>query len=115
MNEHESRFVRLCYLSDDPAANIPLLVIEKDSRLQVVIRNGWDCDLSSSDREYLSELISDWHSASGDEIHAILDQLSELSVGPLRTQEWGIADECRRGPLMRRVEHGVADDGPSDS
>ena len=114
MKPHASRFVRLCYFprSEGHLTNgIPLIVFEDGQRLRVVIRRGWDRELSGTEREYLSELISDWQNASGGEPEAILDQLAEASVGPICALESGVADEARRGHLIRQVESGTADHG----
>jgi len=40
--------------------------------------------LPASDREYLAELLKDWKGRRGQDANFLLQQLPELSIGPLR-------------------------------
>ena len=83
-------------------ASIPLVVLqESQSRLQTYIQAGWDQHLRRTDREYLLELIADWHNATN--IPGLLDELSELSIGPLVSVESGLLDAVKRDKLMSVV------------
>lgn len=114
MSQQVSRFVRLCYIAEphgDPKDGIPFFVIGDDQGLHVAIRPGWDRGLPASDREYLSALMADWNNVAVGEVDSTLDQLSEVSIGPLRAVESGILDESRRGDLIRKIEADMAEHG----
>jgi len=89
-----------------PESGIPLLVALKDATLEVFIRSGWEDGVAAEDREYLEELMSDWRKLSAGAIPGLLEQLAELSVGPLRAIESGILDARKRTQLLEQVHSG---------
>ncbi len=96
------RYVLLRYNSgqDDHGAALVLLV-EEGGELKIYTEEQWEAGLDESGREYLRELMKDWRGARGERVAAILEELAELSIGPLRTVESGVADT---GKLMRLME-----------
>lgn len=68
--------------------------------LKVYAEERWESGLGAGEREYLSELMKDWRGARGERAAAILDELAELSVGPLRRVEAGVADAAQLARLM---------------
>jgi len=103
MGQKSTRYVLLCYA---PAAmpGIPVLIVEGEASLEVRLPINWKNGLHADDRDYLAELISDWQEAEADRMHGILDELSELCVGPLRARESGLADATRRAELHKIIE-----------
>ena len=77
-----------------------LLLVEDGGTLKIHIKEGWESGFEPAEREYLRELMKDWRDASGDRVDAVLDELAELSVGPLRTVEAGVADAGKLARLM---------------
>lgn len=103
------RFVLLRFgpeQEERPQAAIPLLIVQTGGKLSVHIEPQWESGFDRNDREYLSGLLDDWSDASEKEIPAILDQLSELSIGPLRAVESGVADSERLRTLLRQFPSG---------
>lgn len=112
MDQQLLRFVRLSYASGpgkETPRKIPVLVFEQDEKLHVVIRSGWEEGISALDREYLSELMADWRCLASGDIAATLDQLAELSIGPLRATSSGVMKPSQIASLSRRVEAGAGD------
>lgn len=103
MSQQPSRFVLLCYNPGQENAGIPVLILEDGPGLKVHVPPNWHAGLDANDREYLSELMSDWEEADSERVPGILRELSELSVGPLRLRDSGIADEPRRVDLLRNA------------
>jgi|SRR5580698_6226110 hypothetical protein len=76
-------------------AAIPCLVIahfftqqadlDGDHSLKVIAPEKWSEEISCEHREYLDALIKDWKETPHSEIRMLLEQLSHLSIGPLRT------------------------------
>lgn len=91
-------------IDHSPSASIPLLVFQDGVRLRVAISPDWGHGLLPLDREYLTELMLDWSRLGPDEIIATLEQLKELSIGPLRVIQSGIADRKRLSVMMQRLE-----------
>lgn len=98
-------FVHLVYSPnpDHDGRNIPLLVIRKNERIEVIIRPGWGADLAFATRQYLEDLLVDWRSATPDEIPALLQALSELSTGPLLPVQSGSGDSPAVHALIERI------------
>jgi hypothetical protein len=71
--------------------------------LEVAIRRGWETAVDAEDREYLTGLMADWSGAVADEIPDLLQQLAELSIGPLQAVESGSMDSKRRDMLLDQV------------
>jgi hypothetical protein len=104
MDQKTSTFVSFQYVPvPNSEAAIALLVLADVSRIEVVIQPGWEANLDPNDREYLTELIADWRSANAADIPALLRQLAELSVGPLRAVESGVTDAEGRMALVQKV------------
>ena len=78
-----------------------MLLVEDGGGLKIHTEERWEPGLDADEREYLRELMEDWRGGSGERVAAILDELAELSVGPLRAVESGWADA---GKLMRLME-----------
>lgn len=104
-NEDASPFVYLGYAPRSSGATngISLLVIQKGLALEVVIRHDWRKGLESEDGEYLAELMDDWRRTIPAKIPALLESLSQLSIGPLRTLESGLLDPARKSALIQKV------------
>jgi hypothetical protein len=82
----------LLSFNPDSQAGIRILVYRSGPSLEVSLPAHWGESLSDEDREYLSELVSDWQSARGESVPAILRELSQLAVGPLKTVESNLLD-----------------------
>lgn len=104
-NPDASPFVLLRYAprSSDATAGIPLLVIQDGPALEIVIRPDWRQGLGSEEGEYLAELMDDWRGANSAEIPALLEKISELSIGPLQAIESGLLDSERRSAFIQQV------------
>jgi hypothetical protein len=87
----QREYVLLAFNPDSPP-EVRILVARKGTSLEVSLPAGWDATLSAEDREYLSELVSDWRNAKGDSVPVILRELAQLAVGPLRTVESNLLD-----------------------
>jgi hypothetical protein len=107
MNPHGTPFVHLRYSprwSDaGHPSGIPLLVIQAGPGLEIVIRPDWHKGVLPDDQEYLTELMDDWRNATPAEIPTLLESLSELSIGPLKSIESGLVDLERRSALIKQV------------
>lgn len=104
MQPVRQRFVLLRFASergDDRRGGASSLLLTQDGdTLKIFTEQHWDSALEAEDREYLMGLLEDWRHASPDEIPAILDELSELSVGSLRAVESGVADGDKLKALL---------------
>lgn len=103
MDPQNSTFIRLYYYTgSDPSdgARLPLLVVGNQSGIEVVIAPNWQENLDLESREYLEGLIADWRSLDSGQIPALLRQISELSMGPLRAVESGVTDAEGRVRLV---------------
>ena len=87
----EREYVLLSF-TPAPEVSINILVVRSGPALEVSLPANWDAGLSPEDREYVSELINDWRNAQADCVPAILRELSQLAVGPLKTQESNLLD-----------------------
>lgn len=106
MSSGQHRFVFLHFVSGSDEGfrePIPLLIVHGNGKLQIHIAANWESRLNKMDRDYLDGLQNDWRNASTKEIPAILDQLAELSVGPLRTVEAGTAGADMLNELLQQL------------
>jgi hypothetical protein len=94
------RFVLLRYISGQAGQAALVLLVEDGGGLKIHTEERWEPGLDADEREYLRELMKDWRGARGDRVAAILDELGELSVGPLRAVESGMADTEKLARLM---------------
>lgn len=79
-------FVLRFAASTDGKGWILVLVVVTHSRPpRVVVAPGWEDGLKATDREYLNELIDDWLATPPENTEPLLEELRELSLGPLRT------------------------------
>ena len=104
MPSNRSRFVLLRYSPPSlgaKAMGIDVLVLYRDAASQVHIRPQWWEGLSPKDREYLDGLIEDWEQAT--EFEALLRELDELCVGPLKAVDSGMLDGAGRERLIAAV------------
>ncbi|MGC8549405.1 MAG: hypothetical protein ACP5M4_06870 [Acidobacteriaceae bacterium] len=98
------RYVLLRYMPGESGRgqrSALVLLTEDGGELKIFAEGRWESGLDAGEREYLRELMKDWRGARGDRVDAVLDELAELSVGPLRMVEAGVADA---GTLARLME-----------
>jgi hypothetical protein len=62
---------------------------KNDGHLRIVRPEEWPDWLSLQHRGYLTELMDDWNHTPLSELPLLLDQLAELSIGPLRSAGHG--------------------------
>ena len=86
---------------------MPLLVAFDGVGLEIVVPFAWQSGVATGDREYLEELMTDWQGMAADEIPGLLQQLSELSIGPLRAVESGVLDSRKRDRLLGHIRSGL--------
>ena len=98
------RYVLLGYISgqESDGRGAALLLMEDGGELRVYADKRWECGLDVDEREYVRELLKDWREAGAERVGAILDELAELSVGPLRAVESGWADAERLAQMVER-------------
>lgn len=109
MSEEPVQFVLLDYRPGHGAGTgIPVLVMSGRSSVEVSVRREWEHGLAEAERDYLAELMREWRETEAAEIPELMRELAEISVGPLRTMEWGTADSGRRAALLQRVERDQA-------
>jgi hypothetical protein len=89
MAQNPVELVVLCYKPKAALPGIPVAIAVDRGHIQVTIKVGWEADFDPEEVEYLTELMRDWEDAETDRIPAIMGELAELSVGPLRTQRVG--------------------------
>lgn len=109
MQHGQRRYVLLRFAPDRKGRSdtaIPLLLVQSAGKLNIHLVSQWESRVDPKDREYLTGLLDDWRAASAKAIPAILDQLSELSIGPLQAVESGIADPERLRTLLQQFSHG---------
>jgi hypothetical protein len=100
------RFVLLRYFSLKAGLGqgTDVLLVAAGDELRIYTEKQWESDLDAGEREYLRELMKDWRGAGADRVGAILDELAELSVGPLRAVESGVADAEKLSLLVERFQ-----------
>ena len=99
------RFVLLRYISGKAGhgqGRALLLLMEDGGGLRIYTEKQWESGLDAGEREYLRELMKDWRGAGADRVPGLLDELAELTVGPLRTVESGWADAEKLARLVER-------------
>jgi hypothetical protein len=84
-----------------------VFVSQDRASLELFIRPQWDDGMEAEHRDYLIELMKDWSKTPSEGIPSLLEQLSELSIGPLRTIESGILDQKERDRLISHVLSGA--------
>lgn len=102
----QAPFVLLQYSPDSvfgQDSGLWILVLQEGSQLAVYQRNNWENGLTDEARHYLSDLITYWREAPPDAVSPILEELGELSVGPLQAIESGVLEDERRIALKARV------------
>ena len=82
---------------------LPVLVLQEEGGLGVYLRPGWQTGLTQEDCDYLNGLTEDWMKLPTTESQALLCQLAELSIGPLRVVEAGKVEAKQRQDLIARV------------
>lgn len=106
LGETNHRFVLLRFVGSENGIARPstlLAAIQNGHGLTIEISPGWRSGLEATDAEYLGDLLAEWAEKPLDEIPALLEQLSELSIGPLGVVEAGIADEQKVKHLLEQV------------
>jgi hypothetical protein len=107
MPDSQNAFVLLAYAPDGRtvgARSIPVLVLQRGPTVEVLLPPKWDAGMGLGSREYLSELIRDWE--GGSDADSLIRELSELSVGPLRTVETGVLAPGKREALSAQISAG---------
>ena len=80
-----------------PADRAILLLLEQPTRLLVLVDPGWQSRIPLFDHGFFEETIADLaHRAKSDPL-GLLNQASELNLGPLVTQETGLVGTNREG------------------
>ena len=83
-----------------------VLVNQDRGSLELFVRPGWEMGMEAEDRDYFAELMKDWSETPSEEIPSLLEQLAELSIGPLQAIESGNLDKKRRQRLINHVHSG---------
>jgi hypothetical protein len=98
MSEMLCRFVKIMYSpSAQSGTELPCLVVastfpcckEAECAITIIRPSLWPEEIPKEHHEYLDGLIEDWERTPASEIPILLEQLSHLSIGPLRQAEAG--------------------------
>ena len=82
--ERSIPFVELTYRSDDGKTELSLFIFHKLSGIEVSIQPDWRSRLTDSARSYLEGLMDDWRKTPPEETSLLMEEMVELSTGPLR-------------------------------
>lgn len=96
MQDMMCHFVKLKYTAQ-LGAEFPCMVVasvspndkESDGSLKITRLAKWPDQISEEHREYMDALVEGWEQTSPSRISLLLEQISQLSIGPLRVAESG--------------------------
>lgn len=106
MTEELLTYVQIEYVpSPTQAEGVPWAVVAVDyaspsERILVHEIEESGSGIEAQDRDYLDALLADWKMTLNEHGAALLDSLSELAIGPLRT---AVAGECAKEELRGLV------------
>jgi hypothetical protein len=108
--ENQSRYCTLVYKLPElefAAAQSPpiiaLIILQNDSPPDILIDPNWRSFVRSEDLEYIESLFNDFVKRSKVDSEALFEQISNLSIGPLITQESGEGN-LDQSPLVARLQ-----------
>ncbi|HTW46898.1 MAG TPA: hypothetical protein VMD92_03055 [Acidobacteriaceae bacterium] len=105
MEQIDYRFALLIFQPRNAGENFsfPILILERNNFVEVHVASNWEQKCDSEDREYLAELMEDWKRVPPGETSLLIEQLSELSIGPLLATKSGTSDEAHVSALRDLV------------
>lgn len=86
--------------------SIPILIVSLNlaqGRLRIFAPKPWPEFVASDDQEYLDDLIEDWNSRPTEQLPLLMKQLTELSLGVLRT----IDSATRNSDEVQNIAQGL--------
>lgn len=94
-------FVKLAYWSDDGKGELTLFLFHQPAGIEISVRPDWQSQVSNSARAYLGELMEDWRDTPPEETSLLMQELAELSTGPLRCVDSGEVAMEERAAMLR--------------